>query len=115
MTDVEWPGMLGKLRAEGWSVAVHNDYRVEGERCTFWLLTRGDYAIKGEGVNDAVALSQCLKEAARIEGKVSAMYDVYTLVTELVDVNASSIPPVEEIKKRLQDMKQDAQAPGGNA
>lgn len=27
------------LRAKGWSVAVHNDYRLGGKRMTFWLFT----------------------------------------------------------------------------
>jgi|ERR1051326_3192051 hypothetical protein len=49
---------LGKLRAEGWSVAVHNDYRLNGESYTFWLLTKHDRFIKGEGRTDAEALKQ---------------------------------------------------------
>ncbi len=44
------------LRAEGWTVAVHNDYRLNNEPYTFWLFTRGDYAVKGEGRTDAEAL-----------------------------------------------------------
>lgn len=50
-----------KLREAGWSVAVHNDYRLNGEAHTFWLWTHPDGRwIKGEGRNDADALSQCL-------------------------------------------------------
>lgn len=47
------------LRAAGWSVAVHNDYRINGESHTFWLFTHPDgrYA-KGEGRTDAEALDQ---------------------------------------------------------
>lgn len=30
---------LDQLREAGWSVAVHNDYRKDGERFTFWLFT----------------------------------------------------------------------------
>lgn len=45
------------LRALGWTVAVHNDYRLNGEPHTFWLFTKGDRAIKGEGRSDAEALS----------------------------------------------------------
>jgi len=53
------------LRAAGWHVAIHNDYRQEGRDCTFWLLTRprpgnpniGDF-VKGEGYGDAQALNQ---------------------------------------------------------
>jgi hypothetical protein len=41
------------LRAQGWAVAVHNDYRLNGEAHTFWLLTNDDRAIKGEGRTSA--------------------------------------------------------------
>lgn len=44
------------IRAEGWAVAVHNDYRLRGEFYTFWLFTKDDRAIKGEGKTDAEAL-----------------------------------------------------------
>ena len=44
------------IRAEGWMVAVHNDYRLRGESYTFWLFTKGDRAVKGEGRTDAEAL-----------------------------------------------------------
>lgn len=49
---------LAELRAEGWTVAVHNDYRIAGERMTFWLLThaRGVW-LKGEGATDEEALA----------------------------------------------------------
>jgi hypothetical protein len=46
------------LREQGWAVAVHNDYRLNGERFTFWLLTRGDRCVKGEGRTDADALNE---------------------------------------------------------
>jgi hypothetical protein len=49
---------LETLRERGWSVAVHNDYRLNGERFTFWLLTRGDRCVKGEGRTDAEAFEQ---------------------------------------------------------
>ncbi|WP_418122296.1 hypothetical protein [Variovorax sp. 160MFSha2.1] len=51
-------GMPDDLRAAGWSIAVHNDYRMNGEAHTFWLLTKGDRAVKGEGRTDAEALTQ---------------------------------------------------------
>jgi hypothetical protein len=50
------------LRAQGWSVAVHNDYRLDGEAHTFWLLTKNGRAVKGEGHTDADALNQIRKE-----------------------------------------------------
>lgn len=50
------------LRAAGFTVAVHNDYRQGGERFTFWLLTIDvmgtTIALKGEGRTDAEALDQ---------------------------------------------------------
>lgn len=46
------------LRATGWTVAVHNDYRLKGKAHTFWLLTKGDRFVKGEGRTDGEALDQ---------------------------------------------------------
>lgn len=46
------------IRALGWSVAVHNDYRLNGEPHTFWLFTKDGRAVKGEGRTDAEALAQ---------------------------------------------------------
>lgn len=56
-----WPlhDMLRQLRAWGNMVAVHNDYRQNGERFTFWLFVTPDgRAIKGEGKTDEEALNQ---------------------------------------------------------
>lgn len=46
------------IRGLGWTVAVHNDYRLNGENCTFWLFTKGEQAVKGEGRTDVEALNQ---------------------------------------------------------
>lgn len=46
------------IREEGWVVAVHNDYRLHGVAHTFWLFTKGDRNLKGEGRTDAAALNQ---------------------------------------------------------
>ena len=46
------------IRAQGWMVAVHNDYTLNGERYTFWLFTKGDRAVKGEGRTDEEALNE---------------------------------------------------------
>lgn len=58
--EVRTAGCPNDLRALGWSVAVHNDYRQDGAARTFWLLTHpcGRWA-KGEGRTDAEALDQC--------------------------------------------------------
>ena len=46
------------IRAAGWTVAIHNDYRLNGDPYTFWLFTKDDRAIKGEGQTDAEALGK---------------------------------------------------------
>lgn len=46
------------IRALGWMVAVHNDYRLDGMFHTFWLFTKNGRAVKGEGTSDAEALNQ---------------------------------------------------------
>lgn len=65
------------LRAKGWSVAVHNDYRVAGQAYTFWLMTHSSGRwLKGEGTTDAIALDQIrevlAKEAAKATAKEEA-------------------------------------------
>lgn len=46
------------IREAGWAVAVHNDYRQGGVPMTFWLFTKGNVCVKGEGKTDAEALDQ---------------------------------------------------------
>lgn len=66
------PGMtmasiiLDNLRRAGWTVAVHNDFRLNGEPHTFWLLTHEETKrfAKGEGKSDQEALEICAHEAA---------------------------------------------------
>lgn len=50
------------IRALGWSVAVHNDYRQDGRPMTFWLFVRDGRAVKGEGATDADALDEVRKQ-----------------------------------------------------
>lgn len=55
--DGEVTRALARLREYGWSVAVHNDYRLDGKPMTFWLFTHpGGRWAKGEGATDAEAL-----------------------------------------------------------
>jgi hypothetical protein len=58
------------LRKEGWTVAVHNDYRLDGKANTFWLLTKkiGELtvALKGEGATDWEALDSIRAQNARL-------------------------------------------------
>lgn len=63
------PATVEDLRALGWTVAVHNDYRLQGQPHTFWLFTKGDFAAKGEGQTDSEALSKAMSEARRIEAR----------------------------------------------
>jgi len=58
---------LSDLRRNGWRVAVHNDYTLNGSDRTFWLLTHpnGVY-IKGEGPTDMDALMECDRQARQI-------------------------------------------------
>ena len=68
-SDREGDG-LGRLRGAGWVVAVHNDYRLDGEPHTFWLLTHPDGRyVKGEGRTDAAALAQCELSALPTPGE----------------------------------------------
>jgi hypothetical protein len=62
-------GYLESLHNKGWTVAVHNDYRMDGEMYTFWLFTHldGRY-VKGEGKTEHEALKQAY-EAATPDGE----------------------------------------------
>ena len=56
MTSDKTPHAI--LLGEGGLVAVHNHYRLEGKRHSFWLFTHPDGIwIKGEGLNDEDALN----------------------------------------------------------
>jgi hypothetical protein len=56
--------ILNELRRSGWTVAVHNDYRLNGQPKTFWLFTHvsGVWA-KGEGATDEEALTEASAQA----------------------------------------------------
>lgn len=56
---------LESMRADGWTVAVHNDYRLNGAFHTFYLFTHpsGVWA-KGEGKSDREAIAAAAEEAA---------------------------------------------------
>ena len=46
------------MREAGWSVAVHNDYRLGERSMTFWLWTHPNgRSVKGEGQTDDEALA----------------------------------------------------------
>ena len=50
------------IRAAGWMVAVHNNYRQDGKLHIFWLFTKGDRAVQGEGTTDAQALNKIQRQ-----------------------------------------------------
>lgn len=59
VTDETALSGVDQLRANGWTVAVHNDYRLNGKPYTFWLWTHPDGRyVKGEGLTDDEALRQ---------------------------------------------------------
>ena len=44
LRETSWAERLARIRAAGWVVACHNDYRLGGAAHTFWLFTKGDRA-----------------------------------------------------------------------
>jgi len=52
------PDSADDIRAQGWTVCIHNDYRLNGKPHTFWGFTKGDRFLKGEGTTDTEALNQ---------------------------------------------------------
>jgi hypothetical protein len=56
--------LLNNLRETGWAIGAHNDYFINGARYTFYLFTHRHYGwVKGEGINDRVALEQATHDA----------------------------------------------------
>lgn len=59
------------IRAKGWMVAVHNDYKLNGVSNTFWLFTKDHngttIAVKGEGVSDSIALNKVREQITKLD------------------------------------------------
>lgn len=59
------------LRLKGFKVAVHNDYVLNGEEYTFWLMTKKynnvTLAFRGEGKTDEEALNQIREQVANFK------------------------------------------------
>lgn len=72
---------VGELRKAGWSVAVHNDYRQDGESKTFWLFTRGSQCAKGEGRTD----SEAIDEVEQAIGDLAKPADLDAMAEKLID------------------------------
>ena len=73
--DGVWQAVRGSpddLRARGLTVAIHNDYRLNGESMTFWIMVfktrhmEAAIAFKGEGTTDQEALDQIRAEFANL-------------------------------------------------
>lgn len=90
------PTTADEMRACGWAVAVHNDYRIGGEAHTFWLFTCGDKATCGEGRTDAIAIAKAFASANGIE-PVPAPWDAdaYRADCARRGVEPGSMPSLE--------------------
>jgi hypothetical protein len=59
--------MLARMRANGWVVAVHNDYQMDGEFYTFWLFTHpSGFWVRGEAKTDEQAIADAQREAIEL-------------------------------------------------
>lgn len=64
---LEWYRKLRIMRANGWAVAIHNDYWQNGEFKTFWLLThKSGVWVKGEGATDEIAVLECVRQSQMV-------------------------------------------------
>lgn len=65
---MSWYRTLTEMRQNGWTVAVHNDYSINGSQRTFWLLTHvpSGLFVKGEGETDEVAVLECARQARQV-------------------------------------------------
>ena len=61
--------ILDAIRAKGWSIAIHNDYKQHDRVFTFYLFTKGNRNLKVEGdLNKEVEfLSQTLQDINDLE------------------------------------------------
>lgn len=87
---------LAQLRSEGWMVAIHNDYRINGEAMTFWLFTHPDGRwVKGEGKTDAEAVTSAAlagpAPSAAPEAPTEAEWERYG--AEFREAMAAPAPP----------------------
>jgi hypothetical protein len=79
---------IDELRNQDWYIAVHNDYRLNGKRMTFYLLTHDDGRwVKGEGATDTDALLEINQKLAALsggsEGPRQMRIDIGNLLAEL--------------------------------
>lgn len=105
-TKNDLESILKRLRKTGWMVAVHNDYRLNGEFMTFWLLTHPDGTwIKGEGKTDKSALAQAEKSITHPRSNPKSTRDYLTkLVASLETMAWEAYNEGDEVRsRRLRD------------
>lgn len=97
---------VDKMRAKGWTVAVHNDYRLNGRHHTFWLFTNGDYAAKGEGSTDDEAIQRASTEADRIVAEMASLgestLNMADRVAELTQERDAACDRARDLDARLE-------------
>jgi hypothetical protein len=85
---------LAHLRAAGWSVAVHSDYRQNGEHFTFWLFTHENRRwIKGEGRTDEEALQAAVNDSQRDDTRTGLFAENLELKRRLAALSETSTAP----------------------
>lgn len=78
-----WVITLDMLRAYGWMVAVHNDYKLNGQPMTFWLFTHSNGKwIKGEAATDTEALGICWTQHCRLIFEIATTPNKYYIPSE---------------------------------
>lgn len=83
--------LLDSIRARGWMVAVHNDYRLDGKAHTFWLFTKDGRCVKGEGLSDKEALELVDAQIREAEGPTPSLQiiDEATWTDLVVEANTA--------------------------
>lgn len=101
------------IRARGWVVAVHNDYRKDGVPHTFWLFTRADRCVKGEGMTDAIALEEVRRQLDRDEsgdaqiGPVRTYSDSEVTTMSRVSMTFGALPEESDFRAAFRDHCED--------
>lgn len=88
--------LLDEIRAAGWLVAVHNDYKIGGVPYTFWLFTKAGRAVKGKGKTDEEALRVVMEEIRR---------DDFVELT--MGTNYWQAPTDPEKQKKVQELREE--------
>lgn len=89
----------GTLRQKGWVVAVHNDYRQNGRLMTFWLFTKDDRCVKGEGATDLEALAEVVAAVKKIEVEEHQAMMLSARILQLEDALRPFAEAAEELDR----------------